>query len=276
MFHSPLVVAELTRNYVYLLWLSWATNQIYIARSTDGGLTWGEPEALTAGTAGRPLIGPFHQDSQDVCLPGATQCFGARSTIMARYNWATHTVGVVWHRRKAGDGQTGETRLPTEVKFAYYDLGLQEWSEAKSVSEQAGAQWNPALDFDSSGRYLVTYYDTRDDASGATYRLYGSRLSALGDRLEPDRRLSNTAGRAALPGGAGTLGEYHDVWYFLDTWYVAWVSAPGGKNDVSLTRVQTLPNVAAASNGATALASSTLDANRLPVAAVNGDRRGLH
>ena len=35
-------------------------------------------------------------------------------------------------------------------------------------------------------------------------------------------------------------------------------------------------NVALASNGATATASSTLDDGRLPVAAINGDRNGVH
>ena len=35
-------------------------------------------------------------------------------------------------------------------------------------------------------------------------------------------------------------------------------------------------NVALAANGATASASSTLDTGRLPLAAINGDRRGLH
>jgi subtilisin family serine protease len=35
-------------------------------------------------------------------------------------------------------------------------------------------------------------------------------------------------------------------------------------------------NVAAAANGATATASSTLDVHRAPLAAINGDRRGLH
>jgi RHS repeat-associated protein len=35
-------------------------------------------------------------------------------------------------------------------------------------------------------------------------------------------------------------------------------------------------NVALAANGATAAASSTYDANRAPLAAINGDRRGLH
>src|SRR5439155_979059 len=35
-------------------------------------------------------------------------------------------------------------------------------------------------------------------------------------------------------------------------------------------------NVALASNGATASASSTLDDGRLPIAAINGDRKGIH
>jgi hypothetical protein len=35
-------------------------------------------------------------------------------------------------------------------------------------------------------------------------------------------------------------------------------------------------NVAAAANGATAAATSTLDSNRTPAAAINGDRRGIH
>jgi RHS repeat-associated protein len=49
----------------------------------------------------------------------------------------------------------------------------------------------------------------------------------------------------------------------------------GGELLVTLEGGQRV-NVALSSNGATAAASSTLDANRHPSAAINGDRRGLH
>ena len=50
--------------------------------------------------------------------------------------------------------------------------------------------------------------------------------------------------------------------------FEAWGPAPSGPPP----RV----NVAASANGATATASSTLDSTRLPIAAINGDRKGLH
>jgi len=60
--------------------------------------------------------------------------------------------------------------------------------------------------------------------------------------------------------------------------------APASKSFASVSANQTADfaaaaarvNYALASNGATATASSTLDSTRLPVAAINGDRRGLH
>lgn len=98
-------------------------------------------------------------------------------------------------------------------------------------------QWNPALDHDTAGNWLVTFYDRRLDPQ-STYRLYAAKLTSDGARSDPlDTPVtydpSNpTAYPASDPwytvntGQYYTLGEYQDVWFWSGRWSACYIYAP--------------------------------------------------
>lgn len=234
-FHSPIVLVDGNNGDVYLLWLSWITNKIYLARSTTGGSTWGPRQEIDAGSASEPFAKP---GMSNVCDSHTQHCFSVRSMLMARYNWITRSIGVVWHRHDAPGPPSDE--VPTDVKYTHYDTITQSWGLVQPVNEIATkSQWNPALDYDESGAYLITYYDGRLGSTHDSYQLFASHLDALGNRLEPDQRLSDdTPGKVTnYPEELATLGEYQDLWYSGGTWYAAWIDVPAqGQGNPYITR----------------------------------------
>jgi hypothetical protein len=92
-------------------------------------------------------------------------------------------------------------------------------------ANDAHDQWNPALDPDSNGNYLVTWYDRRDDSANNTYRVYATKIHADGTPVDTtDTLVYNSAVGAdptVLPviGGVRSIGEYQDVFEWFGTWY---------------------------------------------------------
>ncbi len=60
-------------------------------------------------------------------------------------------------------------------------------------------QFMPALDFDSSGNLVVTFYDRRDDPNNLLYHLYMAHIDSNGTRLEPTSRVSNFQSQGGIP-----------------------------------------------------------------------------
>ncbi len=87
----------------------------------------------------------------------------------------------------------------------------------------------PALDFDSTGNMIVTFYDRRDDWQNIGYHLYSARINSGGNRLEPNIQVStfqSDPGRYTDPLFEDFIGDYQDVWsqdfggieYYLPSW----------------------------------------------------------
>jgi hypothetical protein len=249
---------------VYLFWVDWTgSGVIRVARSpqVDANLTplqsldftSMQPLSITDGTLLRPVLQPQYQKYCDpdansacdnLCSSDKLHCVKADSSIAQRYNALSRTFGIVWHQRNPADGRT-------DVKFASFNPG-NFWSTPVTVNGvTAGDQWHPALDYDGTGDYLVTYYDRRNDSqSNMSYHLYGTRLSANGNRLGGDTRLTENASSVTAlrlvprnPGDNGlpnmnvhTMGEYHDLWFWNDHWTASYIFVPSGATDeVNLT-----------------------------------------
>ena len=89
--HSPTVLVDSSNSTVYLMWISYNDNKIYIATVLNGGLSLSTPIGFDAG--GVDLI----TGSSDVSVL-------ARSLLHVRYNSVDHSIGVVWHRRETFTG----------------------------------------------------------------------------------------------------------------------------------------------------------------------------
>src|SRR6266513_3451391 len=149
---SPVVVVDSTSGYVWLVWLSYADNKIYIASTADAGFHWSTPVSFDAGTANQPLLGP---GIDLLCDNINGPCVVGRSMLDAKYNPYDRSIGVVWHRREpVQQGQLfNQTR--TDVFFNSFSTTSSQWRGVHKVNSDSSTndQWNGALDVDDTGHY---------------------------------------------------------------------------------------------------------------------------
>jgi hypothetical protein len=249
---SPQIVVDNGTGYVYLLWRDWVTSQISLKRSIDQADNFGAAKSFRAA--------PYPDDSRPVFLyplyaqphlrricgasSSSSTCVEAVSALAARFNWVSNSIAVVWHGREQGSDNT-------DVYFNSFSTTSQAWgTTVKRVSSvSTNDQWAPALDYDASGNYLVTYYDRRDDPADVKYNLYATKLTSAGDRItgENDIRVSPVASDPAkyvdldssLTRALYSLGEYQDLWNWNGKWYSAHVCIPetGTQGDVCFASI---------------------------------------
>ncbi|HYC88396.1 MAG TPA: hypothetical protein VEO54_04225 [Thermoanaerobaculia bacterium] len=235
---SPIVTVDVNTGHVYLVWVNWSARTISIARSTNQGVNFGAPVTFDAG--------PVVNGSGNVCDVNNANCLRGTTTLMARPNATDGSIGVIWHRRDFVGS------LNTDVYFNAFDYATQTWRGARLVNDNStGDQFNPALDPDANGNYMVTWYDRRHDPNDRKYHLYGAKLDPSGNPLEASNVLLFSGVRPSDPNqfpadGAGRryMGEYQDVWEWLGTWYSITMYAPdpasggSGQPNLYLTRIQ--------------------------------------
>ncbi|HET8774961.1 MAG TPA: hypothetical protein VFP80_14260 [Thermoanaerobaculia bacterium] len=225
---SPIVTVDAATGDVYLLWVNWNNHTISVARSTDQASTFGTAVAFTAGPTNERLLSA----GSSICDSGAGNCVRGASVIMARPNAADNSIGVVWHRRELNGNNT-------DVFFNRFDLSTQTWGTAVRVNTStAGDQFNPALDPDVNGDYMVTFYNKSDDANDRLYRTYCRKITASGGAGDASNTLVLMSARGSDPGqltvdasnGLRYMGEYQDIWEWLGTWYAVTLYVPDPNN----------------------------------------------
>ncbi len=179
---SPIVIVNPNDGNVYLLWVDPRYQVIQIARSRNYGNTFSPAATLWPGHL-------LNNES----INGAVR---ASSVIMARFNPLNNSIGVVWHQRET-DG------AHTDVFFDRFDVATQTWGAVHhvghpSLGNDQRDQWNPALDPSATtGAYLVTWYDRRDDPNDITYKVWATKINPDGTALDTQDTLLYSNGLAA-------------------------------------------------------------------------------
>jgi hypothetical protein len=165
----------------------------------------------------------------------------AGSLPMARFNWVANKVSIVWHECATTCSSTSsDTDVYYSSKSPY---GWQTKARINDVTTRD--QFKPALDFDSSGNMLVTFYDRRGDTQNIKYDLYSARIDSSGNRLEPNVRVSTFQSDPTKytkdTGEANSIGDYQDVWLQsqsgVEYYFPSWVGIPNN-GDIWMSAIQ--------------------------------------
>lgn len=210
-FQGPQMLASTVGSRIYVIWSDYnaANERLLMAWSDNQGATWTAPETVATGnllTGADPLTG----NVRALTLP------------MARYNGVRNAIAVVWHEL-AADGRT-------DIYFA--TKTATGWSAKKRINPvTANDQFMPALDYDPSGNYLVTYYDRSGDPNNLRYREKWVKIDHLGNILESGEVANGFESDPTLfP--ARFVGDYQDVWWWSfadmlgDRFNAAWAGRP--------------------------------------------------
>jgi hypothetical protein len=227
---SSQIVVDNATGYLYLFFLTTNNRTITVWRSMNKGETgsWSKLSSLTVSTP--ELFGP---GTDNLCSEGGAgpTCLTARSMLVANFNPTVRTVGLVLHGRVSSTDR--------RAKPSFYSLNLGDsptWTATWTVTNVpfvpgesgSGSQWNPAIDYDKWGNFVISYYDRRETPSGqpsdTLYKVYITKLTPSGSHVYADQAVTGTfadprdVGNSTFP-----LGEYQGLWTFDWNVYSAYV-----------------------------------------------------
>jgi len=230
------VVTANGNGYVYVTWVilpSSATTPgtIMLARSPSAGAVAGSWVVDSGGPTGYFRSSVASNGMQAMTVP------------VTRYNWVTNKIMVVWNER--------ETSASTAKSDVYYaEKGAAGWTswdggvtrKLKISNESACGttdQLRPALDFDSTGKATIVYYDRQNDCvNNDRYDVYYTQLTTSSTPasvvLGPTKLSTFTSD---VDENGGRIGEYLDVWCESSVCYTAWIGTPNVQGDVMVSTI---------------------------------------
>jgi hypothetical protein len=220
--------------------------RLFVARSTDGGVTFGTPVAVRTGNiqGAQILVNSFNGHVYVLWADYANNGIAMRTSYdygqtwtaaesvvtgemldfldpiaglaraitlpMARFNWVANRICVVWHEYDSipGGGQDTNIYYTSKAPGGLWQAKIR-INDDSGVNEHYRDQFMPALDYDSNGNVIVGFYDRRDDPSNLRYHLYVSHINATGGSLEPNLRVSTFQ---SDPTSYPFIGDYQDIW----------------------------------------------------------------
>jgi len=211
-YQAPQVVASSNTGKVYVIWTDLDTQQLRMVSSTYNNFTtWTTLASVT--TPGR-FLRPNELGVHDNIAGDPTVCANGLQAVtvpQARYNWIKDQIGVVWHAR-----ETNNVTAKTDVFFSAY--GVAGWSTPKRVNPtQTNDQWYPALDYDSTGDYIVVFYDRSQDPGNLNYRQAWAHLNSAGTRLASGYVtgvFDSDPSEVYVGNGVCFKGDYQDIWFW--------------------------------------------------------------
>jgi len=203
---APQILTSPFGDKVYVLWVDLTPNANAIRMSTSNSslVTWTAAETAATGRfpGGNGVMSTFLNNGTGV---------RALSIPMARYNWATNSLGVVWHEFES------PTSTLTDIYFAAKTSAG--WQPKKRINPTTlNDQFMPGLDFDTSGRFMETFYDRSQDPNNLLYKESWSRIDFLGNVANSGALAVPASNPCAYTSSCSApnafIGDYQDSWWW--------------------------------------------------------------
>ncbi len=202
---------------VYVAWLDFSYNRLVIAKSTDGGATFSDPEPITNINNGWFYINP---DLLVISYP----------SLGADVNRESPYYGYLYVAYADSTANRG-----SDVFFRRSTDGGETWSQPIRLSDDSATstadQFHPWLDVDQNGVITVIFYDRRNDTNNLLMDVYITQSFDGGETWTPNRRVTSVSSDPSAS-KSGLIGEYIG----LDTWnakpFMVWTDTREGTQDV--------------------------------------------
>jgi hypothetical protein len=203
---DPIVLTSPFGDKVYVVWVDYALGAIRMSTSTESLASWTAPETGATGSFVGAVVNGIQQ------TPNLNGGSGVRAATipMARYNWVDNSLGVVWHEYESPSSPK------TDVFFVSKDSSG--WHPKKRINPTTlNDQFMPGFDFDTTGRFMVTYYDRSQDPNNLLYKESWVRIDYLGNVVSSGALsvpFSNPAAYYPSPENQIFIGDYQDSWWW--------------------------------------------------------------
>jgi hypothetical protein len=188
--------------------------RILVARSTDGGRTFGPPTAVAT-------VGPLPFD-----LPYRTNSFPALAVASFGPHFLRAELIAVTYA--SGNGRDSDVFVATST-----DRGRTFSAPVRVSDDTNGAtQFFPWLAVDETGAIHVIWYDRRDDPRGAGVDLYYAKSLDAGRSFTANRRVTPGSFDPFTDFGGQFIGDYNGIAAAGGVGYALWTDTRRGGQDV--------------------------------------------
>jgi hypothetical protein len=230
---DPVLFEDQWQGTLWLAYLDFDSSpyRIVLKKSQDLGASWIDAASINdSGLMDQERSDSVVCDDGDDARNTNQKCVSTKLGMTGRYNPGNGTIGIAWHHRK------WNTTRGVEAMFSWYNPAYGVFYN-RNVSPNLGSHysWYPAVDIDSTGKFVLTYYDYNYAASPQelTYGLASSTFDASNATWLSDRGvIFNPPVFSPLPVGTDVVGEYQDLFFWNGYFNAVTVYPKDGFKDI--------------------------------------------
>jgi hypothetical protein len=221
----------------FVFWPTTGNARIVVAKSTNGGTSWGTPKVVATS-----------KDSYDIGIPSFANRRALIYTSGAAYKNATvNNVYVSWTDLSGATGCTAPANEPgtnaastckTRIWVARSTDGGTTWGAPVMVNNQTSLndQFNQWIGVDeTTGRVAVMYYDTVGDSTRKTTNIWYQTSADNGATWSAATKLTTGATNETITGAdsGNQYGDYNSLSIYAGKIFPSWTDRrSGGKEEI--------------------------------------------
>jgi len=221
----------------FVFWPTTGNSRIVMAKSTNGGASWGTPKVIATS-----------KDSYDIGIPSFANRRALIYTAGAAYKNATvNNVYVTWTDLTGATGCTAPANEPgtnaastckTRIWFARSTDGGTTWGAPVMINNQTSLndQFNQWIGVDeTTGRIAVMYYDTVGDSTRKTTNVWYQTSADNGATWSAATKLTTTATNETIAGAdsGNQYGDYNSLSIYAGKIFPIWTDRrSSGKEEI--------------------------------------------
>jgi hypothetical protein len=223
------------RGDVFAMWPDTGSRGLYVAKSVDGGATFGTPVALGATAASFDIGVPaFASRRALISVSGAAFVGKASDFVFAAWTDLRGGSGCASSADEPGSDVTSPCK--SRVWFSRSLDGGASWEAARMLNDQAGLndQFNSRLAVDATdGTLVITYHDTADDPGRLETKLWYQSSADYGASWTAPQRVSSAATDETGAGAdlGNQYGDYNGLSAHAGRALPTWTDRRGGASE---------------------------------------------
>ena len=232
-------------GHAFVFWPATTNRRILMAKSTNGGKSWGAPVIVATAKVGYDIGVPsFNNRRALIYVSGGTYRTATRNLVYATWTDLTGATGCASAADEPGSSTTSTCK--TRIWFARSTNGGTSWSAPVMINNQASLndQFNQWMGVDeTTGRLAVIYYDTVGDAGRKKTDIWYQTSGDDGATWSAAAKVTTaqTDETAAGANDGNQYGDYNSLSIYAGKIFPSWTDRRNGASEEIWTAPVTVP-----------------------------------
>ena len=220
---------------VFVFWPATGNRRVLVAKSTNGGVSYGTPVIITTTFDSFDIGVPsFNSRRMLIYVTGGAYRTATKNMVYAAWNDLSGATGCTTAANEPGSNVSSTCK--TRIKFTRSSDGGATWSAPVSINNQSSLndQFNPAMVVDeTTGRISIIYYDTVNDAGRKKTDVWYQTSTDDGATWSAAFKVTTAQTDETVAGAdsGNQYGDYNSLTGYAGTFFPSWTDRRGGARE---------------------------------------------